>query len=296
METITFTTTRGTISLGLTGDYILQRATGIGGLGAEMQMQKAPFQQGTTFIRNDFTNRNIVLTIWIKATGLADLNAKKLEVQNVFNPHRQGTLTYSNETYTKDITAVSEISPRFTAPEKKDFYYNQQCVVSLIANNPFWLDQTYTSELMSITLPTFSFPLKFQDTIEFSTDGNIRATLTNSGHVETPVLLDFYGPATNPKIDLEYTDEDTGETITKYIEVTETIAADEYLEISTEFGNVYVKLVDSSGNESSAFSSINRNSDFFQLPVGDSEISFSTASGTSTATLLAQYKNRFIGL
>ena len=38
-ESITFETTRGSLTFNLTGDYVLLRATGIGGLGAGMEVQ-----------------------------------------------------------------------------------------------------------------------------------------------------------------------------------------------------------------------------------------------------------------
>ena len=70
----------------------------------------------------------------------------------------------------------------------------------------------------------------------------------------------------------------------------------EKLIITTDFGNKKVIFDDGLGNQSNAFGLIDLNSTFFQLQVGDNEISYSADTGTTTAEVLIQWYNRFLGL
>ena len=287
MQSITYTNTRGTLDIGLTKPYILQRIEGISGLGADVISSKSPQQDGETYEASYMQKRNIVITGIIMAADYTTLNGLKRTVQNLFCPGISSTLSYTNETYTKECTVVSERSPIFSqGKQEKDRSY-QVFIVSLIAHNPFFLDEDFTGETFSLSLGNFEFPWEIIADYEIETEGNNRVTLVNAGDVTTPVQIIFDGPATNPKI----TNETTGE----FIEVTKVLLAGERLLIDTQFGNKSV-IFDNGTTQTNAFSLIDLDSTFFQLEIGNNVISYSADFGVDTASVNIQYKNRFIGL
>lgn len=285
MQSLVFTNDNGTISVGQTAPYYLLSVTGIGGLGAEMQSQKAPFQDGSTYIDQQYNNRNITMNIHIVAADLTALNVLKRSISNIMKPKTESTLTYANGTTTKQITVYCESSPLWGTDKSEQ---HQQCFVSMIANNPFWVDILESSEEMAISIPVLSFDLEITDSFEFETNGINSVDIDNIGDEETPVTIYFKGPATNPKV----FNETTGE----YIQVTYTLLANEQLIINTAFGNKSVYFDDGTGVLVNAFGYINLNSVFFQLAIGTNRITYTCDTGFDTANVRLTYKNKFVGI
>ncbi len=291
MQTLTFYNDLGSIDMGQSAPYYLQLVEGISGLNNEINSIKAPFQDGETVLKTGDNiqsysqRRNITLTVVIVASDYDTLNTYKRNLTKIFNPKIPSKLKYTNETYEKEIDVVVETTPKFAQDEKNRYY--QVFFVSLIAHQPFWLDLNFSGETFSLSLGKFEFPLQLTDSYEIETEGINRTTLSNDGDVETPVYIEFYGPAINPKI----LNETTGE----YIKVTKTLLTGEKLIISTEIGNKYV-IFDNGITQTNAFSLLDLNSVFFNLVLGDNVISFTADFGTDTASVFIQYKNRFIGL
>ena len=64
-----------------------------------IETQTAPFQDGTTFVNSQLDDRDITINGRIMAAGATDLANKKRELQRIFNPKYEGTLTYTNGTF-----------------------------------------------------------------------------------------------------------------------------------------------------------------------------------------------------
>lgn len=267
--------------------YLLQRIDGVSGLAAEQITQQSPGQDGNSNLDTYFKTRTIDLRCVI-TQGDCDydaLNAKKLEIQKIFNPKIESYIEYTNTTYTKRIKCNCITSPVFS---QVDRYKNIQVFqVQIICNEPFWEDIEYSSELMSVSLPSLEFPIIFEDYIEFETEGNNRITIENLGHVATPVIIEFNGPAENPKI----MNETTGE----YIRIIKTLTSDQKLVINTDPNYLNVELEEGEVR-TTAFEFLDLTSIFFLLGIGYNTISFTADVGTVTATVLVKWKDRFLGL
>ncbi len=291
MQKLTFKNELGEVVLGNDAPIWLIDVQGITGLGVKIQSQKAPFQNGSDHIEQNFQNRYIRLEGIILSPDCTydTLNEQKINLQKIFNPEIESELIYTNETYTKKIKVWCEAAPTFFQEDKTR--RSQRFLVSLEANEPFWLDENISGELMSLVLPAFEFPndeLEFDEFIEFSVEGNNRSCINNEGHVSTPVRIEFEGPAVNPKI----INETTGE----FIQVNVTLNAEERLTITTGFGDKRVLFDDGSGDLVNKMGFISNDTTFFQLQRGDNEISYQADVGTTTAEVIIQWYNQYLGL
>jgi hypothetical protein len=285
MQSLTFENERGTITVGNSKPYFLQSVDGVSGLTANTERQRSPFQDGSTYIDSRYNNRNIFLRIVITADDYDTLNTRKRTLANIFCARLSTKITYTNGTYTKTIDSYVETTPNFSQPDKTK--QSQTAFISLICTQPFWQDETESGKTFSISLGNFIFPLNITEGYEIETEGINRVTINNEGDVETPVLITFEGPATNPTI----LNETTGE----YIKVTKSLFAGEKLIINTEFGNKEV-IFDNGSTQTNAFGLIDLNSTFFQLQTGNNVISYSADFGVDTATVNIKYRNRYVGI
>lgn len=286
MESLIFSNENGSIDLSLSAPYILQSVTGIGGLGVSVRTQKSPFQNGSTRIASYYDNRDITLTFMALACSESEIIELRRQAQRLFNPNIESTLTYVRGDYTKEIKCYANSTPSYNNDEKTSF--RQQFFVSLTAHDPFWVDIESTGQIMSFSIGNFGFELEIEeDGIELETEGTNRTTLSNEGDVETPVEIIFTGPASNPKI--------MNETTGKFIQVNKVLGLGESLIINTEFGNKKV-MFDDGSTQTNAFNSISLDSTFWRLQTGDNEVSYTADSGIDVASVVINFKNRFIGI
>lgn len=210
------------------------------------------------------------------------------EILQAFNPKMgQGRLIYEYGNVEKEIKAISELAPVF--PDAGGFKDTMQSgLIQLYCPEPFWLDTFTESEEMADWVGGLMFPLQLP--MMFAGRSSKQHTIIhNAGDVETPIVFEFLGAATNPRI----IKIDTGE----YIQVNRTIKDNERLIINTEFGNkkVILKNIDT-GEEVNAFGWIDLGSTFFQLDVGDNLMSYSAESGQETAKVWIRWRNRYVGV
>lgn len=289
MQKIVFTNANGqSITLESAKPYLLLSITGTGAAETDVQMQKAPFQDGQTYIDTLLEPRIISIEVAILASTQEELHQKRREIAQVFNPKLgPGTLRYEYDGGVKEIEAVSDLAPVFPSGSGNQAQGFQKALISLVCPSPFWLDVYEESQEMSAWLGGLEFPLEFDPDMSFEEAGDT-VTVTNAGDVETPVTIEFNGPAENPRVD----NLTTGE----YVRVNRTLLAGEKLIIKTAFGQKSVTLVDSGGNESNAMHYIDLNSTFWQLQPGENTISYTADSGAEEATVLVTWKNRYVGV
>lgn len=126
----------------------------------------------------------------------------------------------------------------------------------------------------------FRWPSRFNDYGSRSIDVN------NTGHVPATFELEVYGYCENPIVVLRQ----NGKELHR-VEFPTILQTGEKILYSSVDGNLYCIRVDDEGNEEnfSDFLDIN-NSNFFKLPVGDSQIEITSDTGASNRTVLTVYK------
>lgn len=111
--------------------------------------------------------------------------------------------------------------------------------------------------------------------------------IDNKGDVESPVQIEYVGPALNPRI----TNETTGE----YIQVNMQIDEKEKLVIDTREGKETVNLI-TPHEVKDVYNEIDLNSTFFKLIVGKNLIKYSSdIEGAKDKVTIIDYTNKYVG-
>jgi len=263
-------------------NYLLLNFAGFEQPPTDIQMSKAPYQDGKTLVDQIFDERVITLEFAIFGDTQQEIFDRRITVNQRFNPKLgMGTLRFEQidggnyyvDVITKSVNFVESTSSSHNI-----------AVVQLIAPNPFWYDPTQIESIMVGFSGGFSFPFSFP--LSFGTVGT-QLTISNSGNVDTPVLIYFYGEVVDPVMQNLTTDED--------ITIDGTIDDGDILIINTAFGEKSV-LILSGGEYTNAFEYVDPDSVFWKLQPGDNVVRYTAASEGENAQCRLYYYNRYSGL
>lgn len=286
MEKVTFINSQGlSVVLGNEGPFVLTKIEGTGAVAADMQTQKSPFQDGVTYIDSTLEPRPLSLEVMLLAENAVEMERHRRKLLRVFNAKLgPGRLVYEFGGNVKEIEAKPEIG--LALPDAGDFKETMQPgLISLYCPSPFWLD-TYSEEKeMAAWIGGLSFPLRLPTT--FAKEGQ-EQIFNNDGDVATPIIAEFYGPATNPRLD--------NLTLGEFIRIKRDLLAGEKLIINTAFGNKRVTLVDADNAETNAMHWIDLDSAFWQLRPGENRIKYNADAGVDKARVKVSWRNRYVGV
>jgi Phage tail protein len=282
MQRIIFTNARGqSVELKSSAPFLLQSIDGLGDVDADIQTQKSPFQDGSTYIDSVLQERAISLEIAILAADQPTLLQQRQYLASVFNPKLGfGTLRYENNGTVREIEAVPDGVPSFPSGKDNRLPKLQKAIVNLLCPNPFWKSTKITEE--PTFEPLFSFPFEGMFQIGIQRDARI---IVNDGDAPAPLQIEFHGPAVNPII----INKTTGE----FIKVNQTLGENETMEIDTTPGKKSVYFIQPDGTKRNVFNWIDLNSTFFQLVVGENEIEYSADSDIQGAIVNISYRKLY---
>jgi hypothetical protein len=289
MQRIIFTNARGqSVELKSSAPFLLQSIDGLGDVDADIQTQKAPFQDGSTYIDSVLQERPISIQIAILARDTATLLQQRQYLATVFNPKLgPGTLRYENDETVREIKAVPDGVPAFPSGKENRGPRFQKALVNLLCPDPFWLTEEKVDQLV-VWEGGLEFPLELPTFFAQQSDNKAKI-LFNDGDEKTPVFVTFHGPATAPIKIMNVT---TGE----FIEVNQSLLVGERLEINTAFGQKRVTKVLADGTEVNAFHYISLDSTFFQLIPGNNLLDYSTGSDYERAAVTITWRNRYLSV
>lgn len=287
MEQIIFTNGNGeTIILDKGKPFLLQSFSGTGGIDADVQMTKAPYQDGETHTSTLLNTRTLSFEVAIFADSQEELYQRKSDLMRILNPKLgKGLLTYRYGNRSKEIEVVVDSAPVFPTGMDNSGIGFQRTIFTLLCPSPFWMDIYTESEEIADWIGGLTFPLTLE-TI-FAERGKQRS-FVNDGDVETPIEVVFYGMCENPTIK----NLTTGE----FIKVNKLIDENQKLIITTHFGNKKVEIEDSEGIRTNAFNYIDLSSKFIQLSPGNNLIEYSADNGEEETRVLVKWKNRYLGI
>lgn len=285
IEKVTFTNSRRqSIELSNRRPFLLQSVEGKADVGADIQTQKAPYQDGSSYIDSLLQPRSIALNVSILAYSQEGLIQQRQLLASVFNPKLEpGKLVYSKGNVQREIKAVVENVPVFAVGSENNGMRYQRTIINLLCPSPFWED--IASENYKLEDFVGNFRFKFRFPVRFATRGDSRILL-NKGDVPTPIVVEFRGASVNPKI----TNVTTGE----FIKVNRTIPPGYKLVLDTSFGNKRVEIVAPDGVVENAFHYIDLESTFFSLDVGETKFGFITEGGNPE--VYVEYKHRYLSV
>ncbi|WP_207706210.1 phage tail domain-containing protein [Clostridium sp. HBUAS56017] len=231
------------------------------------------------------SSRSIVFSA--EYTGNGDLSLEREELISFFNPKKTGTLIVSCGNGERKIDYEVE---SFKI-KQANIYDPLSFSVTLICPDPYFKDINVTEKVIAVWTGglsfEFSLPLSFK-TRNANNGGVISEEVIVGGHVETPLEIEFKGPAVNPTVK----NATTGELIT----VNQKINENEILYISTAYGNKKVKIL-GRGEPINAFNYIDLKSTFFNLIPGKNIIQYSNTDETLTEQNVSiKFTNKYLGV
>jgi hypothetical protein len=280
---IVFTNARGeTVYIGTIRPFILQLFDTSSS--ANIQTQKAPFQDGQTYIDSLLEPRSISVIVAILTDTDEKLFEQRQLLSRVFNPKLgPGTLRYEYPGGVREVKAIAETGVVFPGGRENKATGYQRALVNLFCPDPLWFDPSEELFTMASFVGGMSFPMAFPLSL-----GTVGQTLfiENKGDVNTPVLLTFKGPLKNPVLENKTTGEQ--------IKITQTLPAGERLEINTAFGQKSVRRIDTAGNSTNAFHWVSPDSVLWQLVPGTNEVSYSATEEAGDSAVTVEFYHRFV--
>lgn len=282
---MTFTNSSGeSITFRLGSSFMINNVEGLGEVGADIQTQKAPFQDGSTFIDAVMVERDISFNVTIKGKNDTEVSKNRATLGRVFNPKLGiGTLRYQYGDIVREIGVVPSHVPNFPSGVENRGSQFQIALIDLVAPDPYWKTEGIEGE--PTFEPLFQFPFEGEFQMGISRDERM---IINDGDAPTSLIVEFFGPAANPKV----INETTGE----FIQVNQTLQDGEFMRINTADGEKSVVFIDAEGVERNVFNWIDLDSTFFKLEVGENYLTYTADNDIQGAIVNFYYQNRYNAL
>lgn len=278
------------ITFDIGGPYYLLGVQGLSSTSAEPVTVKAPGKVGERAFDSLVSGRTVSLQIEVNSddipTHWADRErlTRAMAAEPLRDPgdafglgelrlYRGDAVVLALPAFPRQAPADTNISPIVTRFD-----------CELFAPDPYWRELVERVSTLETAIG-FTWPLTFPLTMPTN---NTEITVANLGQVATPLVVRWYGDLEGPRL----TNESTGEVL----EFTTAVAADEYLEVSTEHGNKYAELVDPAGTRTNVMGDLNlAMADFFWLRPGEVRLRFEAAVNNSGRAIVT-YRQRYAGV
>ncbi|MCJ0932544.1 phage tail family protein [Virgibacillus halodenitrificans] len=282
MRRLTFENARGESIVFYLSPLVIESLTGIGEIDADLQSEKAPYQDGDTYIDTLLQPRFIDLEGVITRTDLETIKFYRKHILRVCNPKLGlGKITLELDGDVKEIYGTLDGSPVF--PERGREVW-QKFMITWKCPNPYWRNPNQTSQPLKAYVGNFTLP--FTLPFELGMSGS-RTTLYNEGDIPAPIRIDIQGPVTNPQI----INRTTGE----WLKINRSIAADEVLHINTTPGKKRVEVY--RGNEVyPALGYMDHDSDWITLELGKNEIEHIADAGDRESLVAVTWNSMYVGI
>jgi hypothetical protein len=258
-----------------------------GGEGANMITTKVWNQHGNNLVNTfmESFDGDIIFAIRVANLRESEIEAERRKITDIFNPMngmlKMQIVLNSGAVYNRDISIVT--APIFPIGFRNRNHEWQKVQLLFEANNPFYYSDDEIVESFLGVEPLFYFPFVMspEDPIYF---GNVvpNNVAVNRGQVEAPIEIRIKGACVNPQIK----NETTGEFI-RFRDLT--MGTADELFIDTAFGQKKVLL-----NGENVFNKLDFASTFFNLAIGENEISFIDETASNDATITFNYRSLYI--
>lgn len=203
------------------------------------------------------------------------------ELIGFFSPFRGGELTVSylgvKRKIQYEVTGFFVNSKLLTEP--------LSCLLELSCMDPLFQDVIENGEQISTWVGGWSFP--FTLPFQLKERGETRTNIINSGDVETPIHVEFHGPAKKPYI--------KNLTTGKIIQIEADLNSDQILYVDTTFGKNTVE-IEENGTRTDVSQMISMESRFWRLEVGDNMVEYGAEDEIQDNNVVIRYSNRYLGV
>lgn len=245
----------------------------------EYDTEKRRSGYGSVIRNRRISEREITITAEYRSRRDGKEEARE-HVQQFFRPYTSGNLTIRRGERERNIDyEISEFLSK-----NMNIHDRFQFQVTLLCPDPALLSAECTGNVTT-WIGGLHFPFKLP--FRFRYRGDSYTTIMNNGNMETPVLIQFYGPAINPVI----RNESTGE----FVKVNCSLKEGEVLEINTDFGAKSV--IRRTGVKSENLNHVlDLTSRFFWLQLGKNVMSYSSDNKAQRNKVLISYHERYLGI
>jgi hypothetical protein len=255
-------------------------------------MQKAPYQDGQTYIDTLLEPRTIYMEVAILTGNREELFQRRREMVQVFNPKLgPGVLRYEYDGGAKEIEATVELAPVFPAGKENRGSGFQRALITLICPNPFWRDVATTKAEIAIWRGALEFPLELvEEGLEIGfREPSLIVNVYNAGDVACGMKIQFKALATveNPSL--------FNVNAREQFKINKTMSAGEIITVTTHFQNKRVEL-NQNGVVSNAFNWIDLSSTFMQLEPGDNLLRYDADDGLDNLEVSIWHTPQYLGV
>lgn len=247
-------------------NYAVTSITGLNPAPANINTSKLATNDGSIFNSSSVNQRNIVITVYI----MRSIERNRIALYKFFKPKHYVKIYYTNDSRNVFIEGYVETF------EGDLFSQSENFQMSIICPSPFFKSVEQTSVTLSNMTSMFKFPFSIaEEGVPFSQIDEINmATLTNSGDVESGLIIDMYsnGTVVNPVIH--------NVTTSEFFKLNYTIHFGNTVRITTQKGQKSVKLL-TYGVERNLINYVAENSKWLQSTVGENKFTVTTDSGSS---------------
>ena len=265
--------------------YLITSLEGIDQAPVSVQSQKAPSQDGETYIDALLDVRDISVTASIIARDMPTIWQKRQALIQAFNPKLgEGWLTLTNDRGNWKIRC-NPVGPVFKNKHYKDPY--QEFTIDFECRDPYWYATAQSSVNSVFSTGNMVWPnLTFPRAKAIRNAGNI--TAISYGDVPAPITFTITGPSTNPKV-FNVT---TGE----YLRVVKTLGVGDTITIQTGFGKKSIILTPFGGSPALVMNYMDLGSTFFLMQPGTNTLAFTDDVGNTQQTCVITWFDRFLGV
>jgi hypothetical protein len=273
--------------MGIHTPYRIKSIGGLGDVEAENQTQKAPYQDGSTYIGSVLEERIIPIELKIVGTSFDDMSSKRQVLSRIFNPKcGEGELTLGIGSRSLIANVVSDFIPKFSGTTEGFGENFQRCLLQVTAHQPYWTEKLKVSKALKAYQGNFSVPFSFP--MEFGISGE-KTILSNTGHVDTPVTIEIQGPVVNPQV--------RNLTTGQVFRINKSVSSNEVIHIDTTPMAKRVEVIRDGLTIMSVMGWVDYAvSDFWQLVPGDNEIEYTADAGDQGAIVAVSWHNRYAGM
>lgn len=208
-------------------------------------------------------------------------SGKRQELIGFFSPFKAGTLTVNY----LGVERMIEYEVSSFESSSRNINDTLSCLVELDCMDPAFESTVAKSEIISSWVGGWTFP--FTLPFKLKERGEKKLNIVNKGHLETPVMIIFRGPAKRPYV----TNLATGETIRIDAELT----SDDTMYINTAFRKKTVE-IERNGVREDAADLLTFDSRFFWLEVGDNTLEYGSDDDLQDNNVSIQYQERYLGV
>lgn len=262
-------------------NYTLTNVEGLNPPTAVINTSESGLFDGSRYNSSKVGNRNIVLTFTVEAP--AEIN--RIALYRYIKPKRY------IKVYVKNGLRDVNISGYVESLEVNPFSNKLMCQVSIICNNPYFVDNTQSIVDFTSTVNLFEFPfdapvegLAFSEIVT-----NQIKTIRNMGEIECGALFEIN--ATGSIVEPTVINTDTLERFTLNIE----LYAGDKLTINTENRTKQV-ILERNGEKKNVINTIDNISTWLKLAIGINNFTYKTVYGDENLKLKIYHNNVYLGV